>query len=101
MTADDWAKLQERCSTQEVKRGATLTSRERDILIWVGRGFSAPEIGPILGISPKTVDTYKMRIETKLGLKHRSHYVRAARELGFLENGAEWIAKEPVAEAAD
>ena len=36
-----------------------LTRRERDVLRFVAEGFSAPEIGEKLLISPKTVDTYK------------------------------------------
>ena len=49
------------------------------------QGFSAPEIGEKLYISPKTVDTYKQRINEKLGLAHRSDYVQLALKLGLLE----------------
>ncbi|HZE08254.1 MAG TPA: response regulator transcription factor, partial [Gemmatimonadaceae bacterium] len=52
-----------------------LTEREQNVLRYVARGFSAPEIGEKLFISPKTVDTYKQRINEKLGLNHRSDYV--------------------------
>src|SRR6185312_3023809 len=64
-----------------------LTPRERDVLRLVAQGYSAPEIGTQLGISPKTVDTYKQRIEEKLGLGHRADYVQFALKLGLLENG--------------
>ena len=43
--------------------------RERDVLALVAQGYSAPEIGEKLFISPKTVDTYKQRIQEKLGLR--------------------------------
>jgi DNA-binding NarL/FixJ family response regulator len=61
-----------------------LTDRERDVLRYVAGGFSAPEIGEKLFISPKTVDTYKQRINEKLGLNHRSDYVDFALKLGLL-----------------
>jgi len=61
-----------------------LTQRERDVLRLVAQGFSAPEIGERLYISPKTVDTYKQRIQEKLGLAHRSDYVQFALKLGLL-----------------
>ena len=44
-----------------------LTEREQNVLKFVARGYSAPEIGEKL-YHPKTVDTYKQRINEKLGL---------------------------------
>lgn len=63
-----------------------LTERERDVLRYVAGGFSAPEIGEKLFISPKTVDTYKQRINEKLGLAHRSDYVDFALKIGLLSD---------------
>jgi DNA-binding NarL/FixJ family response regulator len=63
----------------------SLSGREREILRLIASGFSAPEIGEQLHISPKTVDTYKQRINEKLGLSHRSDYVRFAMTLGLLD----------------
>ena len=68
----------------ERDRFEKLTQRERDVLRLVAQGFSAPEIGGRLYISPKTVDTYKQRIQEKLGLAHRSDYVQFALKLGLL-----------------
>lgn len=62
-----------------------LTDRERDVLRYVASGYTAPEIGEKLFISPKTVDTYKQRIAEKLGLAHRSDYVQFALKLGLLK----------------
>lgn len=61
-----------------------LTERERAVLQLVAGGYSAPEIGEKLFISPKTVDTYKQRINEKLGFAHRSDYVDFALKLGLL-----------------
>jgi DNA-binding NarL/FixJ family response regulator len=68
----------------ERERFEKLTQREQDVLKFVAKGFSAPEIGERLFISPKTVDTYKQRIQEKLGLAHRSDYVQLALKLGIL-----------------
>ncbi len=68
----------------ERERFDKLTQRERDVLRFVAQGYSAPEIGEKLFISPKTVDTYKQRIQEKLGLTHRADYVQLALKLGIL-----------------
>jgi DNA-binding NarL/FixJ family response regulator len=64
-----------------------LTERERDVLRFTAEGYTAPEIGEKLNISPKTVDTYKQRINEKLGLQHRADYVKLALKLGILSAG--------------
>jgi DNA-binding NarL/FixJ family response regulator len=63
-----------------------LTEREQNVLRYVARGYSAPEIGEKLFISPKTVDTYKQRINEKLGITHRSDYVDFALKIGLLSD---------------
>jgi two-component system, NarL family, response regulator NreC len=68
----------------ERERYDKLTERERDVLRYIAQGYSAPEIGEKLFISPKTVDTYKQRIQEKMGLAHRSDYVQLALRLGLL-----------------
>jgi len=62
-----------------------LTDRERAVMQLIAEGYTAPEIGEQLTISPKTVDTYKQRINDKLGLTHRADYVRLALKLGILQ----------------
>lgn len=61
-----------------------LSDRERSVLQLTAEGYNGPEIGRILGITAKTVDTYKHRIEEKLGLAHRIDYVRFALTAGIL-----------------
>lgn len=70
----------------ERMRFEKLTERERDVLKMVAQGYTAPEIGAKLYISPKTVDTYKQRINEKLGLQHRADYVKIALRLGLLSS---------------
>ena len=71
-------------AADERARFEKLTQRERDVLRLVAEGYTAPEIGVKLFISPKTVDTYKQRIGEKLGLTHRADYVKFALKLGLL-----------------
>lgn len=68
-------------------RFAMLSTRERAVFALTAEGYNGPEVGARLGITAKTVDTYKQRIEDKLGLSHRAEYVRFAIRLGLL--GAE------------
>ena len=63
-----------------------LTEREQEVLRLVAQGHTAPEIGEMLFISRKTVDTYKQRINEKLGLQHRADYVKLALKLGLLSS---------------
>ncbi len=65
-----------------------LTDRERAVMQLIAEGYTAPEIGEQLTISPKTVDTYKQRINDKLGLTHRADYVKLALKLGLLQSPA-------------
>lgn len=62
-----------------------LTDREREVLRLVASGYTAPEIGEQLFISPKTVDTYRQRINEKMDIAHRSDYVRIALKLHLLK----------------
>ncbi|MBC8085806.1 MAG: response regulator transcription factor [Phycisphaerae bacterium] len=64
----------------------SLSERERDIVRFIAAGYSSPEIGEKLNISPKTVDTYKQRVGEKIGLTHRADYVKLAVRLGLLDS---------------
>jgi DNA-binding NarL/FixJ family response regulator len=68
-------------------RLARLSDREQTVVVLTARGFNGPEIGRQLGITAKTVDTYKQRIEEKLGLSHRSEYVRFALDADLFDGG--------------
>jgi DNA-binding NarL/FixJ family response regulator len=73
-------------NAEERARFDKLTDREQVVLKMVAEGYTAPEIGEHLTISPKTVDTYKQRIGEMLGLSHRTDYVKFALKLGLLKN---------------
>ena len=69
----------------ERARYERLTDREREVMRLIAEGYTAPEIGEQLAISPKTVDTYKQRVNDKLGMTHRADYVKFALKLGLLQ----------------
>ena len=67
--------------------GATmepLSAREEEVLRRIAWGESNKHIGADLGISTRTVETYKARIATKLGLRSRPEIVRYAVQRGWL-----------------
>jgi DNA-binding NarL/FixJ family response regulator len=74
-----------RSRTDARARLERLSEREQTVVVLTARGFNGPEIGRQLGITAKTVDTYKQRIEEKLGLSHRSEYVRFGLEADLLD----------------
>lgn len=61
-----------------------LSEREREVLRHFAEGYNGPEIGSRIGISSKTVETYKQRIAEKIGLGHRAEYVRFALTAGLI-----------------
>ena len=61
-----------------------LSDREREVLELTARGFTSREIGEVLFISSRTVETYRGRIMEKLGLRRRSELVEYAIEQGLL-----------------
>ena len=64
---------------------AALSERERDVLVRIAWGFSNKEIAGELGLSVKTVETYKARIGEKLNLHSRAEIVQYALRHGWLK----------------
>lgn len=63
---------------------AELSEREREVLRGIAQGHSNKEIAAKLGLSIKTVETYKARSLEKLGLRSRADIVRFAVRQGWL-----------------
>jgi DNA-binding NarL/FixJ family response regulator len=61
-----------------------LSEREAEVVRLVALGYSNKEIAVQLGISVKTIDTYKTRAMEKLGLHSRAALVRYALQRGWL-----------------
>ncbi len=62
-----------------------LSTRELQVLRAIARGFTSQEVAQQLGLSTKTVETYRSRIYDKLGLKTRADLVHYAIAVGLLE----------------
>jgi DNA-binding NarL/FixJ family response regulator len=70
----------------EQRADDVLSDREREVLMKIARGFSNKEIAGELGLSVKTVETYKGRVAEKLGLRTRVEIVRYAARRGWLQS---------------
>jgi len=62
-----------------------LSPREQQVLRLIALGHTNQQVAGRLGLSVKTVETYKSRLMTKLGLAGRAALVRYALERGLLE----------------
>lgn len=71
--------------TDETDPFQVLTTREIEILPLVAKGYGNKEIGQLLHISVKTVESYKARIMNKLNFKTRPELVEYALKKKLLE----------------
>lgn len=69
---------------QEHNEYKTLSARELEVLKYIVHGHSITEIGELLNLSVKTIDTYKTRIMEKLNCKKKSQLVDYALKNGLL-----------------
>ena len=67
--------------------GQALSDRESEVLRLIAEGLSYKEMAQRLGISAKTVETYRERIKEKLNLGSRAELVRYALDRGLLRPG--------------
>jgi DNA-binding NarL/FixJ family response regulator len=65
---------------------AQLSEREKEVLGLIAWGYSNKEAADKLGVSVKTVETYRVRIAEKLGLRSRTQLVRYALRQGWLND---------------
>lgn len=77
---DDYLRQRQAATKSPLER---LAPRERQVLQLVAEGKSSVEIGDILFLSPKTVDTYRSRIMQKLGLRDLPSLVKFAIQHGI------------------
>lgn len=64
--------------------GSILSERETEVVRLTANGYTAKEIARVLGVSPRTLETYKARAMTKLSLRSRTDLVRYALRCGWL-----------------
>lgn len=63
---------------------ASLSARERQVVVLVVNGQTSAEIGEQLHLSPKTVDSYRSRLMAKLGVRDVQGLVRFALRTGLI-----------------
>lgn len=68
---------------------SALSQREREVLVLLARGHSNREVAERLGVAKKSVDTYRLRLQEKLGLKGRAALVRYALAAGLIGRASE------------
>lgn len=73
---------------------ATLSAREREVLVLLAEGHTNRAIADRLGLSVKTVESYRARLLQKLGLASRAELTRLAIDLRLLERAPESSADE-------
>jgi DNA-binding CsgD family transcriptional regulator len=66
---------------------ATLTTRERQVLLLAAEGLTNPQIAQQLSISVRTVESHRASFMRKLGLRHQTDLVRFALRRGLLPIG--------------
>ncbi|MHB0878002.1 MAG: response regulator [Anaerolineae bacterium] len=81
LLADDYVRSRE--SGEARSPLARLSNREREILQLVVEGRSSAEIAKALFLSPKTVDTYRSRLMSKLGIGDLPTLVKFAIQHGL------------------
>ncbi|MBU0704993.1 MAG: response regulator transcription factor [Chloroflexi bacterium] len=62
-----------------------LSPREKEVLRLIALGYTNQQAADMLYLSVKTVETYRRRLMTKLGLHNRAELVRYALHCGLLE----------------
>lgn len=67
---------------------ASLTNREREVLIMIARGLSNNAVAAALFVSPATVKTHISRIFAKLDVRDRAQAVIAAYNAGLVKAGS-------------
>ncbi|MDD9947883.1 MAG: FHA domain-containing protein [Myxococcales bacterium] len=63
---------------------AALSRREREVFALLSSGVPQREAAEKLGLSVKTIETYRTRIGQKLGLKSRAELIKYALQAGVL-----------------
>ena len=63
----------------------TLSEREYTVLLKIAQGYTTAEIAEQLGLSPKTVGTYRARVLEKMGISTSAELTRYVVEKGLAE----------------
>jgi DNA-binding NarL/FixJ family response regulator len=71
--------------SDEGKGLESLSMREKEVLVLLAHGYTNREAAERLGLSMRSVETYRSRMAEKLGFTNRVDLVRYALEAGLLK----------------
>lgn len=71
--------------SDEESKISNLSAREQEILALLAKGYTNREIGDLIHVSVKTVETHRSKIMEKLNLKTRPDLVKYAFKQGLLD----------------
>ena len=86
LTSDDSSTTVTSSEVSRSEKLSQLTERERDILKHLAEGMSNKEIGEVLFISHRTVDTHRTNLMKKLDLHSIAELIRFAYQVGLVEH---------------
>jgi two-component system, NarL family, invasion response regulator UvrY len=66
------------CPSRRIKPHNDLSGRERQVLVAIAAGRRPSQIASELGLSPKTISTYRSRLMKKIGLSNNAELIRYA-----------------------
>jgi DNA-binding NarL/FixJ family response regulator len=78
-----FAKMQKPQERPQNLPHVSLTDRENEVLLWVAKGFTLPEIGVQLNLSRHTIADYVKQIYRKLNVSSRAEAALEAQRLGL------------------
>ena len=93
-TSDPEQPTEIRTAWDERERTGTctgLSEREYAVIRLCALGYTSKEIACHLGVSPKTVETHKMRAWQKLGIENRVEMVRYAMSQGWMTADEDFV----------
>lgn len=70
---------------REAGHSSPLSRREAECLAWASRGKSSSDVGAILGLSPRTVDSYLEKVCAKLRVRTRIEAVALAVRMNLID----------------
>jgi two-component system nitrate/nitrite response regulator NarL len=68
----------------EIKKVPVLTSREKEVLLWIADGLTNPQIAQKLFVSPHTVDSHRKNLLTKFEVNNTAGLIKLAVRLGLV-----------------
>lgn len=74
-----------RSTSMPAFKAGILSDREAEVTRLLAQGLTMKEVALQLGVSPRTLETYRARAMEKLGLKSRAEVIRYAMRRGWLD----------------